>query len=221
MRIFDCFLYNGEIEALLQRLNELHEAVDVFVIVEATKTFNGESKTLHLRAQWAKVRVFARKIRYVVIADESGPGCAKDREGFQRNCIMRGLLDALDSDLICISAVKDIPSAEVIAKLRDAEQRFVGLTAYLSLINANSGGTEKNLASFGAFSKRALEHHSPTQLYDGIRNGSIVSDQLDDDAHRPLDIVALTELALEIPVRSLPDSGSTPPSPACATGGSR
>jgi len=74
MRIFDCVLYNGEIEVLLLRLHELHEVVDVFVIVEAGRTFSGRSKELRLQAQWKQVRSFARKIRYVVIADDIEQG---------------------------------------------------------------------------------------------------------------------------------------------------
>jgi len=71
---FDCVLYNGEIEVLLLRLHELHEVVDVFVIVEAGRTFSGRSKELRLQAQWKQVRSFARKIRYVVIADDIEQG---------------------------------------------------------------------------------------------------------------------------------------------------
>ena len=220
MRIFDCVLYNGEIEVLLLRLHELHEVVDVFVIVESTKTCSGEPKALHLRAQWAQVRLFARKIRYVVVTDDSGQFCARDREGFQRNSILRGLLDSLDSDLICISAVDEIPNADVVRQLRDAEPGFVGLTAYFSLNNTNTGRTETNLASCCVFSKRALQRYSPDQVCDGIRNGSIVADLFDNATRRFLHLAAPTGLTNEAPVRSLPDDGSTP-SAGAETNGTR
>ena len=225
MRIFDCVLYNGEIKALLLRLHELQDSVDVFVIVESTKTFSGEPKTLRLRVQWAKVRSFARKIRYVVSTDDVGHGCALDREGFQRNSILRGLLDTVDSDLICISAVDEIPNANVIRQLRDAEPRLAGLTPYFSLNSTNTDRTETNLASCCAFSKRALLRHTPDQLYCGIRNGSIAADQFDNATRRFLHRADPTVFTNEIPIHSrpdvngltfsrlidLPDDGSTPP----------
>jgi hypothetical protein len=79
VRIFDCVLYNGEIEVLLLRLRESYEEVDIFVIVEATRTFSGKPKKLRLRAQWEQVRSFATKIRYVVITDDIEEGGPWDR----------------------------------------------------------------------------------------------------------------------------------------------
>jgi hypothetical protein len=182
VRVFDCVLYNGEIEVLLLRLRELYEVVDIFVIVEATRTFSGKPKKPRLRAQWELVRSFAAKIRYVVITDDIEGGGPWDRERFQRNSIERGLLDAMEADLVCASDVDEIPRAAVIRKLKDASVRFVGFRlrfSYFFLNYRNIAGPEANLAWCCAFPREALRRYTPEQLRLGIRDGSIVAEQIE------------------------------------------
>ena len=91
VRIFDCMLYNGEIETLLIRLNEPFDLVDCFVIVELTRTFSGKretcifeealDKTSPVLAQDLLCRRGRRHVRH------ASPW---DRERFQRNSIVRG-----------------------------------------------------------------------------------------------------------------------------------
>ena len=44
MRIFDCFIFNHEIELLEIRMNILGDYVDKFVITEGDTTFSGKPK---------------------------------------------------------------------------------------------------------------------------------------------------------------------------------
>jgi beta-1,4-mannosyl-glycoprotein beta-1,4-N-acetylglucosaminyltransferase len=44
-RVFDCFSLFNELDLLKVRWNELNNAVDVFVLVEATRTFQKKTKT--------------------------------------------------------------------------------------------------------------------------------------------------------------------------------
>ena len=44
MRIFDTFPFDGELDLLTHHLAEVHHLVDVFVIVEAGQTYQGEAK---------------------------------------------------------------------------------------------------------------------------------------------------------------------------------
>ena len=44
MKIFDCFIFNNEVELLELRLNILNDVVDKFVIVEGNSTFSGKKK---------------------------------------------------------------------------------------------------------------------------------------------------------------------------------
>ena len=44
MKIYDCFIFNNEVELLELRLNILNDVVDKFVIVEGNFTFSGTKK---------------------------------------------------------------------------------------------------------------------------------------------------------------------------------
>ena len=44
MKIFDCFIFNNEVELLELRLNILNDVVDKFVIIEGNSTFSGKKK---------------------------------------------------------------------------------------------------------------------------------------------------------------------------------
>ena len=41
MKIYDCFTFYNELDLLELRLRETYDHVDVFVIAEATRTFQG------------------------------------------------------------------------------------------------------------------------------------------------------------------------------------
>lgn len=130
MRIFDCTVYDGEIEALLSRLRELYDIVDAFIIVEEVQTSSGIRQALKLRAQWARVQAFALKIRYVVLTEEIVCGTASDRLARRQNAVQRGLLDANEDDLICLSNVSYISNAAIIRQIKGgmgetAESTFV------------------------------------------------------------------------------------------------
>ena len=45
-KIYDCFMFNNEIDLLNIRLNILNEYVDYFVIVESAETHSGLKKKL-------------------------------------------------------------------------------------------------------------------------------------------------------------------------------
>ena len=44
MKIYDCFIFNNEVDLLKLRLNILDDVVDKFVIIEGKKTFSGNDK---------------------------------------------------------------------------------------------------------------------------------------------------------------------------------
>ena len=44
MKVIDCFTFFNELNMLELRLEELHKTVDLFVLVEATKTHAGKQK---------------------------------------------------------------------------------------------------------------------------------------------------------------------------------
>src|SRR5210317_1533229 len=100
MKIYDCFSYWDEDLLLDLRLNILNNYVDYFVIVEGNKTWQNNSKKL--RFNFKKFKKFKKKIIYVPVKNLPGGKNPYSRENFQRNCILRGLKNAKEDDLILI-----------------------------------------------------------------------------------------------------------------------
>jgi hypothetical protein len=114
--LYDCFLFSGlgaEQVLLDIRLRELHDVVEHFVLVEATKTFTGQSKPIYMGDHHKAVR----NLRYVVVNDMPETQNPWEREAFQRNAILRGLTDAKDDDLALMSDVDEIPRAETLPRI--------------------------------------------------------------------------------------------------------
>ena len=128
MNIYDCFMYFDEDVLLDLRLNLLNKFVKKFVISEATYTHNGNKKKLNFNIN--NFRKFKDKIEYIVVDKEPQNilkieefdsnhkigeklilnGMARDY--FQRECLEKGLADAMDQDLILISDLDEIPNLE-------------------------------------------------------------------------------------------------------------
>ena len=110
--IFDCFSYLDEDLLLEIRLNILNDHVDYFVIVEGNKTWQNNPKKLKFDID--KFDKFKKKIIYVPVEDlPSGPDPYL-RENFQRNCILRGLNNSSENDLIVVSDLDEIPNPNAI-----------------------------------------------------------------------------------------------------------
>ncbi|WP_336489922.1 hypothetical protein [Methylobacterium nigriterrae] len=183
MRVFDCLLYNGEIDILEIRLHELAAVVDVVVIVEATRTFSGLPKPLRLRAQWDRIRPFTRKIRYVVVDDDIASGDAWAREQFQRNCVTRGLLDAHDDDLVLASDVDEIPRASAIEAIRREGSGCFGLVldlSYFALNYRHCAGPEVDLKRAVVCPHALLRESGPDALRYAVQNGTIPARRVPD-----------------------------------------
>ena len=128
------------------RLNILNDFVDYFVIVESKYNHKGEKRDLKFDIK--KYSKFQNKIIYI-IHDEIPKNLKKvkkndsinsidfknfynatKRENSQRNCIMKGLKNSNDQDIILISDVDEIPNFEsfnfnkINAKITVFEQNF-------------------------------------------------------------------------------------------------
>ena len=116
--IYDCFTYFNDDLITDLRLNTLDRYIDKFIIVEATTDHSGKKKELNFDLN--NFSKFKKKIQYIVVNDL--PKNTKPfyynrrmwhknmvREEYQRNQIMRGLVDAKDEDLIIISDNDEIP----------------------------------------------------------------------------------------------------------------
>lgn len=130
MRIFDCFTFFNEIDLLKIRLSLLNEVVDYFVIVEMNKTFTGINKNFNLEANKAFFDEYREKIIYLKIKDipnfKGIDDVEWEREYFQRNCIMRGIVNCEPSDIIIISDVDEIPNPEVLKNILKSKIHWFG-----------------------------------------------------------------------------------------------
>jgi len=121
MKIYDCFSYWDEDLLLDLRFNVLNDFIDYFVIVEGDKTWQNNFKKLRFNIK--KFSKFKDKIIYIPVEDMPGGDNPYIRENFQRNCILRGLRNALEDDLIIISDLDEIPNPKVFINFKN-KMRF-------------------------------------------------------------------------------------------------
>jgi len=158
--IFDCFQFFNELELLEIRLHELSDVVDKFVLVEATRTHTGLRKSLWYEDNKLLFRNFYDKIIHVIVEDmpitpeeiqaflsSEGEGWIQSdyqyggnwvRERFQRNAIMRGLVNADPEDIVIIGDADEIIRATVVEQLKNTigdDIMSVDLALYSGYIN--------------------------------------------------------------------------------------
>jgi hypothetical protein len=127
--IHDCLILNDELDLLELRLRELDRVVDRFVVVEATETFRGQPKPLYFAEIWRRFEPWNDRITHSVVAfPVSDPW---QREAYQRDYILRGLLDASPDDLVVISDADEIPRASTLATVVNGNRAPVRLLTSL------------------------------------------------------------------------------------------
>lgn len=123
--IVDCFTFFNEIGLLALRIEELHEEIDYFVIVEAGQTFAGRKKEFIFEKFNGDFHKIKNKLIYVKI--EKLPPIISDNENsrfwleaYQRNAIFTGLaqINLGHDDIVLISDVDEIPSRPAIQQLK-------------------------------------------------------------------------------------------------------
>lgn len=112
--IYDAFIFKDELDLLEIRLNELNHIVDRFVLVEATKTFQNNHKSLVFQNNSKRFSSFLEKVIHVTIDDFPAFTGAWAQEYYQRNAIMRGLAGCQADDVVLISDVDEIPRPDAI-----------------------------------------------------------------------------------------------------------
>ena len=120
MKIYDCFSYWDEDLLLELRLNILNDYVDHFVIIEGNKTWQNNKK--NLRFDVNKFPKFKNKIIYIPVTNLPDGDDPYLRENFQRNCIIRGIDNANNNDLILISDLDEIPNPDQIGHFRPKDR---------------------------------------------------------------------------------------------------
>ena len=128
MKIIDCFNYFDEDMMLEIRLSTLFDYVDEFVICEATLDHAGNEKKLNFDIK--KFNKYEKKIKYIVINDlpkivksfKKNWHTAHARDQFQRNALVRGLIDCDPNDIIMISDLDEIPNPKRISDFKEEDK---------------------------------------------------------------------------------------------------
>jgi len=119
IRIYDTFLFDGELDLLQHRLRENYDHTDVFVLVEAAETYRGEPKPLHFERNRARFAWAGNKLRAVKLNALGGPAAEpRVRAQVQRNSILLGLYDAEPADVVLLLDADEIPSEALLRSLR-------------------------------------------------------------------------------------------------------
>jgi hypothetical protein len=176
-RVYDCFLYNGEVQVLEIRLHELANVVYRFVIVESDATFRGVHKTPAFDPLDPRITPFAGEIRYVLVEDLPRTGDPAKLEAWQRNAILRGVPDAAAEDLVLISNVDEIPRAAAVRDIaQDGGSGIFGLqlASYSFFVDCRNVGDPASASTRTVAAKRSdFERVAPNDLRYGVRKGGI------------------------------------------------
>ena len=114
--IYDCFMFSDELDTLEMRLKILDDVVDKFVIVEGTRTQNNKEKKLIFDLNKERYSRWSSRLVHIVVDEWPEYENQWTYEHYQRNCILRGLKECKDSDVIIICDVDEIPNPNAIRK---------------------------------------------------------------------------------------------------------
>jgi hypothetical protein len=127
MQIYDCFTFYNELDLLELRLTELYDVVNHFVIVEANTTFTNRPKPFLFEENKERYSKFLDKIIHVRVDDMPGDADPWANEKFQRNAILRGLVDANDDDIVIVSDCDEVLRAAAVAHMSTKQQTLFAL----------------------------------------------------------------------------------------------
>lgn len=122
-RVIDTFMLNNELDVLTCRLTEIADAVDYFVLVEATTDHQAHPKALHYAENKERFAPWEDKIVHVVADDLPTLEDSRDawsREHAQREHVPRGLatIGVGPDDVVLHGDCDEIPRAVVARNVR-------------------------------------------------------------------------------------------------------
>jgi beta-1,4-mannosyl-glycoprotein beta-1,4-N-acetylglucosaminyltransferase len=109
--IIDTFTFYNELDILELRLTVLDPYVDRFVLVESELTHAGGPKELLFERNKKRYVKWLHKITHIIVRAEDMPTDTNpwSREKYQRDCILRGLIDVPGDATVMLSDVDEIP----------------------------------------------------------------------------------------------------------------
>lgn len=128
-KLYDMFLINTELDWAEIRLNELHEQVDYFVVLESAQTFQETPKPPHFQDHLAQFQNFHPKIIHQVVDFSNAniqPGDTWGHEHFTSNALIDQVLVSLvgdqapnEGDVLIVGDVDEVPRLNTITALRN------------------------------------------------------------------------------------------------------
>jgi len=139
-KVYDCFMFNNELDILEIRLNEMSPYVDYFVLVEWNRGHRVNNLTrFYFEENKERFAEFLPKIIHIKLDEVIEAEDAWVRENYHRNQIMRGLVNCAPEDVILISDVDEIIPGnvipQVIASLSTVEKLGFWQTLYRWFLN--------------------------------------------------------------------------------------
>jgi beta-1,4-mannosyl-glycoprotein beta-1,4-N-acetylglucosaminyltransferase len=140
MRIYDCFPFFNELDLLEIRLNELYESVHRFVLVESPYTHQGNPKPLYYADNKKRFEKFNDKIIHVIEDFHDTAPIPWAREQSQRNAISSEIEKLDGNDVVIVSDLDEIPSAEALPLVfsrfyADRELRYLHMRFFYYFLN--------------------------------------------------------------------------------------
>lgn len=139
--VYDCFLFNTELDLLKLRLSFLNDVADYFVIVESKRTLSGQSKMLYYKENKSIFEKYKHKIIHVE-APLMPQLAAWDYEFFQRNYIKEALKNCNADDIILISDLDEIVNLKYILSIPGLQlPALIDLPYYYYFFNLKANAT--------------------------------------------------------------------------------
>ena len=119
-KVFDCVMFNDELDLLNYRLKYLNNSVDYFIIVESNRTHSNKEKPLFFQQYSHLFEEYSDKIVSVVVDGfpDSPEGTDEHwfRENYQRNMIKQAVasLNPKNNDFIMVSDIDEIPDRDTL-----------------------------------------------------------------------------------------------------------
>lgn len=160
--IYDCFLFNNELDLLEIRLHELAGVVDKFVLVEANVTHVNKPKPLYYTINKKRFRQFEKKIIHIVVKDNPDVKLPWILNDFQFSQMIRGLRHCKPSDIILFGDADEIAKAETVEKWKNKSGKHKIFSQSLSYYFLNNVAVSKEpwLGSHMMLYKDLIRHET-------------------------------------------------------------
>jgi beta-1,4-mannosyl-glycoprotein beta-1,4-N-acetylglucosaminyltransferase len=174
-KVYDCFMFNNELEVLEIRLNEMSPYVDYFVLVEWNRGHRKSNlKPFYFEENKHKFEKFLPKIIHIKLDEVIETDDPWVRENYHRNQIMRGLVNCSPEDVILISDADEFIPGKLIPQLSVTLDRVGRLGFWQTLYRWYLNRTDQTVWS-GTFAikYRELIKTTPQHLrneFRGIEN---------------------------------------------------